>query len=191
MKHLKLMILAADPKSALDAQRAGIDRIFYDLEWIGKNERQHGRNTVKSNNSIEDILAVREVLTESELLVRTNPIHAYSKVEIDKAIAYGADVVQEFTLFVEEFERSAASLPYPDILVGDEGEPGFEHGGVRVVETYDAAVFDKFAERHVDSVFRQGEVAHGQFVSACFNGGDTSVVRFQCFLFLGENVAGG
>ena len=44
--------------------------------------------------------------------------------------------------FVEEFERSAASLPYPDILVGDEGEPGFEHGGVRVVETYDAAVFD-------------------------------------------------
>ena len=93
MKHLKLMILAADPKSALDAQRAGIDRIFYDLEWIGKNERQHGRNTVKSNNSIEDILAVREVLTESELLVRTNPIHAYSKVEIDKAIAYGADVL--------------------------------------------------------------------------------------------------
>jgi len=99
--------------------------------------------------------------------------------------------VQEFTLFVEEFERSAASLPYPDILVGDECEPGFEHGGVRVVETYDAAVFDKFAERHVDSVFRQNEVAHGQFVSACFNGGDTSVVRFQCFLFLGENVAGG
>ena len=80
----------------------------------------------------------------------------------------GADVVQEFTLFVEEFERSAASLPYPDILVGDEGEPGFEHGGVRVVETYDAAVFDKFAERHVDSVFRQGEVG-------------TRSVRFRLF----------
>lgn len=93
MKHLKLMILAADPQSAIDAQNAGIDRVFYDLEWIGKNERQHGRNTVKSNNKIDDIPAVRAVLDKSELLVRTNPIHAYSKAEIDKAIEYGADVL--------------------------------------------------------------------------------------------------
>ena len=82
MKHMNLMILAADPQSALEAQNAGIDRIFYDLEWIGKNERQHGRNTVISNNSIENIPVVREVLKDSELLVRTNPIHAYSKSEI-------------------------------------------------------------------------------------------------------------
>ena len=93
MKHLKLMILAADPQSAIDAQEAGVDRVFYDLEWIGKNERQHGRNTVKSNNKIDDIPAVRAVLDKSELLVRTNPIHAYSKAEIDKAIEYGADVL--------------------------------------------------------------------------------------------------
>lgn len=93
MTHLKLMILAADPQSAIDAQNAGVDRVFYDLEWIGKNERQHGRNTVKSNNSIDDIPAVRAVLDKSELLVRTNPIHAYSKAEIDKAIEYGADVL--------------------------------------------------------------------------------------------------
>lgn len=90
---MKLMILAADPQSAMEAQSAGIDRIFYDLEWIGKAERQHGRNTVKSNNRIEDIPAVRNVLKESELLVRTNPIHAYSKNEIDKAIDFGADVL--------------------------------------------------------------------------------------------------
>lgn len=93
MKDLRLMILASDPKSAIEAQNAGVDRIFYDLEWIGKNERQHGRNTVKSNNNIEDIPAVRKVLNKSELLVRTNPIHAYSKEEIDKAIAYGADIL--------------------------------------------------------------------------------------------------
>lgn len=93
MRHIKLMILAADPLSAMEAQNAGIDRIFYDLEWIGKNERQHGRNTVKSNNNIDDIPAVREVLNNSVLLVRTNPIHAYSQVEVDKAIAYGADIL--------------------------------------------------------------------------------------------------
>lgn len=90
---MNLMILAADPQSAIEAQNAGVDRIFYDLEWIGKAERQHGRNTVKSNNNIDDIPAVREVLNKSELLVRTNPIHAYSKEEVEKAIVYGADVL--------------------------------------------------------------------------------------------------
>lgn len=93
MKHLKLMILAADPQSAIDAQNAGVDRVFYDLEYIGKESRQHGRNTVKSMNSIDDIPAVRKVLDKTELLVRTNPIHAYTKMEVDKAIEYGADVL--------------------------------------------------------------------------------------------------
>ena len=93
MKHLNLMILAADPQSALEAQNAGVDRIFYDLEYIGKEARQHGRNTVMSMNSLEGIPAVRKVLTTSELLVRTNPIHANSKYEIDKAIEYGADIL--------------------------------------------------------------------------------------------------
>lgn len=88
-----LMILAADQKSAADAQCAGIDRIFFDLEYINKAERQRGRNTVISNNDIEDIPSVREVLTTSKLLVRTNPIHAYTKDEVEKAIAYGADIL--------------------------------------------------------------------------------------------------
>lgn len=87
------MILAADPQSAIDAQNAGVDRVFYDLEYIGKESRQHGRNTVKSMNSIDDIPAVRMVLDKTELLVRTNPIHAYTKMEVDKAIEYGADVL--------------------------------------------------------------------------------------------------
>ena len=93
MKHFKLMILCDDAASALSAQSAGIDRIFFDLEYIGKAERQHGRNTVKSNNSIDDIPVIRKVVTTSELLVRTNPIHAYSQAEVDKAIAYGADIL--------------------------------------------------------------------------------------------------
>ena len=87
------MILTADPASAVDAQKAGVDRIFYDLEFIGKSERQHGRNTVKSNNRLEDIPAVRKMLTSSQLLVRTNPIHAYTKTEVDAAIEYGADIL--------------------------------------------------------------------------------------------------
>lgn len=87
------MILVDDPEAAIQAQEAGIDRIFYDLEYIGKAERQRGRDTVKSLNKIDDIPAIRKVVTSSELLVRTNPIHAYSQDEIEKAIAYGADIL--------------------------------------------------------------------------------------------------
>lgn len=93
MSNLKLMLLTAEPAAAIEAQNAGVDRVFFDLEYIGKESRQHGRNTVKSMNNIDDIPAVRKVLDKSELLVRTNPIHAYTKMEVDKAIGYGADIL--------------------------------------------------------------------------------------------------
>lgn len=93
MKHMKLMILCNDAASAYAAQEANIDRVFYDMEYIGKAERQHGRNTVKSDNKLDGIPAIRSALTKSELLVRTNPIHAYTKMEVDKSIEYGADIL--------------------------------------------------------------------------------------------------
>ena len=93
MKPLKLMILCNDSDSAINAQAAGVDRIFYDMEFIGKAERQHGRNTVKSDNKLDGIPPIRAILDKSELLVRTNPIHAYTKLEVDKSIEYGADIL--------------------------------------------------------------------------------------------------
>ena len=71
---LKLMILVDTPLEAIQAQEAGIDRIFFDLEYIGKAERQAGINSVKSHNEITMIPQIREVVTSSDLLVRTNPI---------------------------------------------------------------------------------------------------------------------
>ena len=93
MKTLKLMILADTPEAAAAAQEAGVDRIFYDLEYVGKAERQYGRNTVLSNNNIEDLPQIRKVVTTSELLVRTNPINPYISIEVEKAIGYGADIL--------------------------------------------------------------------------------------------------
>lgn len=90
---IKLMILTADPLFAIEAEQAGIDRIFYDLEYINKRERQAGRNTVLSENKVDGIAAVKEVLTTAELLVRVNPIHQYSKMEIDESIKHGADIL--------------------------------------------------------------------------------------------------
>ena len=93
MSNFNLMILASNPVDAAAAQEAGVDRIFYDLEYIGKTERQRGRDTVKYHNDIDGIPAIREVVTKSSLLVRTNPIHAYTASEVEKAIAYGADIL--------------------------------------------------------------------------------------------------
>ena len=90
---MKLMILASDPQSVIDAQNAGVDRIFFDLETLGKEERQQGRNTVKSHNCVDDIPGIRKVVTTSELLVRTNPINPNISEEVEKSISYGADIL--------------------------------------------------------------------------------------------------
>ena len=91
MNNFNLMILASTVEDAILAQEAGVDRIFYDLEYIGKAERQRGRDTVKYHNDIELIPELRKVINKSSLLVRTNPIHAYTAAEVEKAIQYGAD----------------------------------------------------------------------------------------------------
>lgn len=90
---MKLMLLTANEQLIKEAMEAGVDRIFLDLEYINKEERQRGRNTLISYNTIEDVKRVRPFVDEGKLLVRINPIHANSKYEIDKVIEYGADIV--------------------------------------------------------------------------------------------------
>ena len=96
---LKLMYITNRPDIALIAEKNGVDRIFVDMEYIGKAERQGNLDTVKNHHSIGDIVALRQVLTRSDLLVRVNPIHertdAYSssEEEIEAAIQAGADIV--------------------------------------------------------------------------------------------------
>lgn len=90
---LKLMYITNRPEIASIADNNGVDRIFVDLETIGKRERQGGMDTVQSRHSLEDIKKVRNVIEHSELLVRSNPIHENSKNEINKIIENGADVI--------------------------------------------------------------------------------------------------
>ena len=90
---LQLMYITNDPQVAKSAQDACVDRIFVDLETIGKDIRQAGMNTVKSNHTVADIVKIREVLTQSKLLVRINSIYSGSKEEIDAVIDAGADII--------------------------------------------------------------------------------------------------
>ena len=90
---MKLFFITNDPAVALGAERAGVDRIFIDLETVGKAERQGGMDTVQSCHTVDDVRIIRRILTKSELLVRVNQIYPGSAAEIDAVIAAGADVV--------------------------------------------------------------------------------------------------
>lgn len=96
---LTLMYITNNPKVAEIAQSAGVDRIWVDMEWIGKEDRQAGMNTVKSHHTIEDIVNLRPIVTSSTLMARINPIHSATKEygdsreEIESTIAAGAEVI--------------------------------------------------------------------------------------------------
>lgn len=90
---MNLMLLTADPKMAKRAEDCGVDRIFVDLEYINKMERQKGRNTFISDNTVENVKPVRDVIAKSKLLVRVNPINPLTQTEIDRVIEDGADIV--------------------------------------------------------------------------------------------------
>lgn len=90
---LKLMYITNDRHLARIAEKAGVDRIWVDLETRGKDERQKNRNTVKSNHNMTDVSSIREIVTKSTLMVRVNPLYSKSKSEIDEVISRGADLI--------------------------------------------------------------------------------------------------
>lgn len=89
---IELMYITNNPEVALIGEQCGVDRLWVDMEWMGKDERQPG-DTVKSHHTLEDITNLRKVLTQSTLMTRVNPIHDGSKEEIYEAINRGAEVV--------------------------------------------------------------------------------------------------
>ena len=91
---LKLMYITNDPAVAKIAADAGVDRIFIDMEVLGKAERQGGMDTVQSHHVPEDIAKVRAAIDDgAEIMARVNPLNPNSQVEIDDAIKHGADII--------------------------------------------------------------------------------------------------
>jgi len=96
---LKLMYITNNPAIAQIAEEAGVDWIFLDMEFIGKESRQGGLDTVQNHHTIDDVRNIRRSISQSKLLVRVNPIHdalddyPSSKEEIDAVVDAGADIV--------------------------------------------------------------------------------------------------
>lgn len=99
MEHMKLMYITKQPEVAEIAENAGVDRIFIDMEYIGKSLRQGGMDTVQSRHTLEDVANIAKTVKKAELMVRCNPIHdataeyGSSREEIDGIIENGGQVV--------------------------------------------------------------------------------------------------
>lgn len=87
---LTVFYITNNPDVALIAEKVGVDRIWVDLETLGKEERQRGINSVKSRHTVSDVGKLASVLTKAELLVRINPWHSGSEREIEEVISLGA-----------------------------------------------------------------------------------------------------
>lgn len=88
---LQLMYITNSPVVALIAEKNGVDRVWIDLETLGKEERQKNMNSVKSHHTLQDVEIISNILTKSECMVRINPWNENSLDEIEKVISAGAD----------------------------------------------------------------------------------------------------
>ncbi|MBQ8696378.1 MAG: aldolase [Clostridia bacterium] len=124
---LTLMYITNNPVTARMAEDAGVDRIWVDMEYIGKELRQGGMNTVQNHHTVEDVRALRPVVTKAQLMVRVNPIHEKTsehygtEAEVDACIAAGADVLM-LPMFrtaaeVERFVRAVNGRATVQLLV--------------------------------------------------------------------------
>jgi len=103
------MYITNRPEIARIAEKAGVNWIFLDMEFIGKEKRQGGLDTVKNHHTIEDVRVIKSSVKEAKVLVRINPIHdtlpfyMSSQDEIDRSIEAGADIIMlPFFKTVEE-----------------------------------------------------------------------------------------
>ena len=106
------MYIANKPTVAEIAEAAGVDWIFLDMEFIGKDSRQGGLDTVQNHHTVNDIANIKAAVKKAKVLVRVNPIHEAlpnypsSKEEIDASIAAGADILMlPFFKTVEEVKE--------------------------------------------------------------------------------------
>ena len=109
---LKLMYITNKPWVAKIAEDAGVDWIFLDMEFIGKDARQGGLDTVQNHHTVKDIENIKNAVKTAKVLVRVNPIHdalpnyPSSKDEIEASIKAGADILMlPFFKTVEEVKR--------------------------------------------------------------------------------------
>lgn len=119
VNNMELFLIVNNPDIAHFAVKCGVSRLFVDLEYMGKEQRQKGLNTWKSNQTAADVTTIKEAATGGHVMVRINPLFEGTKAEIDDVIARGADSVMlpmfrssdELAQFLEILDGRAEAIP--------------------------------------------------------------------------------
>lgn len=90
---LEYMYITNNPDIAQIIDELKVERVWIDLEVLGKEERQKNYDSVKSKHSIQDIVKIKPLLKNAKLQVRINPMNENSKDEIEQVIAAGCDYI--------------------------------------------------------------------------------------------------
>ena len=175
---LKLMYITNNPTIAEIAEGNTVDRIWVDLETMGKEQRQGHVNSVKSRHTMEDVSRIRGAIAMAQLLVRVNPLYEGSRREVDEVIARGAEIVmlpmfnaledaKRFidlvggraktlllaeTVYAEEHIAEIASLPGVDEIHIGLNDLHLEHGMSFMFEL----LADGTVERMAGEIIRRG-----------------------------------
>ena len=59
------MYITNRPEVARIAEQAGVDWIFVDMEFIGKDVRQGGLDTVQNHHTVEDVRRIKQAVTNA------------------------------------------------------------------------------------------------------------------------------
>lgn len=132
---MELSLITNDHVVAQGADSAGVERIFIDLERLGKQVRKNGRELFQSTHVPGDVSRMSTVLRRSKLMVRIDPPHDETPRQIDFVIRSGADYVMlPFFQTVDQARR------FVDRIAG-------RAHAVLLVETAEAvAVLDQLTE---------------------------------------------
>ena len=88
---MKYMFITGAPAIARHAESCGVQRIFADMEVLGKAERQGHLDTHKAAHTLDDVARLRDSLSDAELMVRINPLHEGTQGEVDALAQRGVD----------------------------------------------------------------------------------------------------
>jgi hypothetical protein len=90
---MKFLFITNSVEIATFALASGVDRVFIDLEILGKQQRQGHLDTLISRHVLSDVSRLRPAVQHGALLVRVNPVNDGTREEVEQVVQNGADII--------------------------------------------------------------------------------------------------
>jgi citrate lyase beta subunit len=119
---MKLILITKDIHEITLATRNGIRTIMVDLERRSKISRQNGKSLFISDHTPEDLILIRKIFPDIEIITRINSLYHGTTEEVDSVVHAGTDAI------MVPYFQTANELYEMRSIIGDRAEfvPLFE-----------------------------------------------------------------